>query len=66
MPNPNNEKTWKDLHEELHQIMRKENFVTIRNVLDGIIICAEQAKDFDAFIENLKMFRGKCNDEVNK
>ena len=66
MPNSQNEKTWKDIREQVNELERKENLITIRNTLDGVIVCAENADSFEKFVENLKIFRNKCNNLIEK
>lgn len=66
MPNKNNETTWKDVFVEEDALKRKIELITLRNLTDAIIICAEKADSFEKFAANLKLFRNKMEEEIKK
>lgn len=66
MPNKNNETTWKDVFTEEDALKRKIELITLRNLTDAIIICAEKADSFEKFAANLKLFRDKIEEEIKK
>lgn len=66
MPNQNNETTWKDVFTEEDALKRKIELITLRNLTDAIIICAEKADSFEKFTANLKLFRNKMEEEIKK
>lgn len=66
MPNKNNEKTWKDIFAEEDGLKRKIELITLRNITDALILCAEKADSFEKFAANLKLFRDKMEEEIKK
>lgn len=66
MPNQNNETTWKDVFAEEDALKRKVELITLRNITDALILCAEKADSFEKFAANLKLFREKMEEEIKK
>lgn len=66
MPNQNNETTWKDVFNKENDLKRKTELITLRNITDALIICAEKADSFEKFAANLKLFRDKMEEEIKK
>ena len=66
MPNQNNEQTWKDIFTQEDTLKRKIELITLRNIADALIVCAEHADSFEKFTANLKLFRDKMEEEIKK
>lgn len=66
MPNKKNEQTWKDIFTEENALKRKVELITLRNITDALILCAEHADSFEKFAANLKLFREKMEEEIKK
>lgn len=47
-------KTYKELHEEKNQLEKQETLATVRQILQLINICAEDATNFQEFSDLLK------------